>query len=228
MNIVTIDPSLNCTAVIVNGKRFAFANSTLSLTKKDKLTKWFELAAPFVTYHHIRYNNLDDYSSNEINKLGSYDDTTSTIRDVILENIDSKDEIQVYIEGYSYSSNAGKIIDLVTFGTLIRKKLYDITEYIHIIAPTELKVLAAKMTYAPIKKGKKVIRYEFRNNEGLAGGSFKKPDILKAIVENNNLQDEWATFLRIHQTELLNYKSIVKPIEDLNDAYILFNSYKNI
>lgn len=226
MNIVAIDPSLNCTALVVNDKRFAFVNETICHTKSGKLTKWFELASSLISYFPIAYNFSDGYSESEMDKLDIFDETTSLIRDIILENIKPQAEVQIYIEGYSYSSAAGPLIDLVAFGTLVRKKVKEITPYITIVSPTQLKVMAAKLTYPPIAKGKKVVKYEYRNNEGLAGGSFRKSDMYKALIENDSLKNDWVEFLRIHQEEVLNYKSVVKPIEDINDATILFEYHR--
>jgi hypothetical protein len=222
MNIVTIDPSLSCTAVIVNNKRFAFVNRTIAFTKRDANKKWFELASDHVSYTYVDYTDLNDYSSNEVNKLHTYDAITTEIMDVIMTNIHTNMEMKVFIEGYSFSSSAGPLIDLVTFSTLLRKKLYDVTEIIDILAPTTLKLEAAKLTYPAIPKGKKVIKYEYRNNEGVSGGSFNKHAMYKALIDNNNLQDEYVQFLRIHQEEILNYKTIPKPIEDVNDAQLMF------
>lgn len=221
MNIVTIDPSLSCTAVVVNNKRFAFVNRAIAFTKKDVNKKWFELASDHISYHYVDYTDLDDYSANEVNKLHTYDAITTEIMDVIMTNITNLN-VKVFIEGYSFSSSAGPLIDLVTFSTLLRKKLYDVTEIIDILAPTTLKLEAAKLTYPAIPKGKKVIKYEYRNNEGISGGSFKKHEMYKALIDNNNLQDEYVQFLRTHQEEILNYKTIPKPIEDVNDAQLMF------
>lgn len=227
MNVIAIDPSLNNTAVVVNEKLFTFTNKTLAFTTSGKYTKWFELASPFVNYNFIEYKALEDYSSNEMNKFNVYDETTSQIKDVVLENINAKNDIKVYIEGYSFSSMAGPLIDLVTFGTLLRAKINEITQNINIISPTSLKLEAAKLTYLPIRKGKKVIRSEYRNNEGVAGGSFNKIHMFKALIDNNNLQSEWVNFLRAYKKDVLNFKNIAKPLEDINDAYLMYEIFKN-
>ena len=79
------------------------------------------------------------------------------------------------------------------------------------------------LTYPPIYKNKAKTKIEYRNNEGVAGGSFKKPDMYKVLVENTDLQnDSWVKFLAEHSEEQLSMKSISKPIEDINDSYILY------
>lgn len=227
MNIITIDPSLNNTAVVINGNIFCFTNQDLMYSKTRKLTKWFELASPFVTYFPLMYQGTEDYSTNEILKLHTYNDITNSIVDVIMENINAKFDMNVYIEGYSYSSAAGPIIDLVTFSTLLRNKLLTHTENITIISPTSLKLEAAKLTYPPIRKGKKVIKYEYRNNKGVAGGKFTKFEMYHALIENNNLQGEWVNFLRAYKKEITANKIIAKPLEDINDAELMYRIYEN-
>jgi hypothetical protein len=226
-NIISIDPSLSCTAMVVNEKRFVFANEKLALTSKEELTKWFKLCEPLVEYHFTNYDHLDDYSDNEVNKLSNYDITTQVIMEAIQDNISLTHDTKIFIEGYSYSSAAGPLIDLVTFSTLLRKKLYELTKNIQILSPSQLKLEACKLTYPPIPKGKKVIRYEYKNNDGIAGGSFTKREIYKALTENNNLQDVWTHFLRKHQKDVLNYKNVPKPLEDINDSEILYWIAKN-
>lgn len=223
MNIVAIDPSLSCTAMVVNDKKFAFVNENIVYTKRRNFNKWFELTSPLASFNLINYNDFQDYSENEVSKLEVYNHTVNAIYDTIVMNVNTNDEIQVVIEGYSYSSAAGPLIDLVTFGTLLRRKLLqDLTNYVEIISPTSLKLEAAKLTYPPITKGKKVIKYEYRNNQGVAGGKFTKTEMYKALIENDNLQNDWVKFLRIHADEILSYKNIPKPIEDLNDAQLLY------
>jgi len=227
MNLITIDPSINNTAIIVNGKIFCFTNKELMFSKTGKLTKWFELANPFVEYFPITYTKADDYSTNEILKLDTYHQIANTIVDVILMHCNSAEPFKVCIEGYSYNSAAGPIIDLVTFSTLLRYKLYEHTEDITVISPTSLKHEAAKLTYPAIRKGKKVIKYEYRNHQGIAGGSFTKTDIFYALIENNNLQGEWVNFLRAYKKEITNNKVIAKPLEDINDAELMYRIYEN-
>lgn len=226
-NIVTIDPSLNCTALIINDKKYIFVNTTLAYTETKKLTKWFALCAPYINYNILNYKLSDDYSNDEIIKLESYDTTASIIQDTITLNIDTKLETKIFIEGYSYNSAAGKLIDLVTFSTLIRKRILEITPYLQIIPPSTLKLEAAKFTYPPIVTGKKVKKYQYKNNEGISGGNFKKPQMAQALIENETLNCEWVQFLRTHKTEILAAKSVAKPLEDMNDAKLMYEIFKN-
>jgi hypothetical protein len=228
MNIVTIDPSLNCTAVVINDKKFIYAKEDYGHTKKMALTKWFEICEPFITYRWTDYPSSKDHSTNEMLKHISYDKLTDIIINDIKTKIIPNKPIKIGIEGYSYSSNAGPLIDLVTISTLLRNKLYHhVSNDLTVYQPASLKLAACKLTYPPINIGKKVIKYDYRNNEGVAGGSFKKAEIYKALIENTNLNCEWVELLREYQVDCLSVKNIPKPIEDMNDAKILYEIIKN-
>ena len=146
----------------------------------------------------------------------------------ILENINNNEPTKIGIEGYSFSSDPTSIIDLVTFSTLLRKKLFDlISEDILVLSPSSLKQMACKLTYKPIDIGKKKPKLEWRNNYGISGGNFTKTEMFLAIVENENLNDTWDIHCKSIKTELLANKKIAKPYEDLNDAWLIYNILKN-
>ena len=240
MNIVAIDPSLTCTAMVVNGKAFVYTTESVALTKKLELKRWFKETEGLVTVRTFpdASGDSDDHSLSEIQKLHRY----QTIVAEIIKDIRSHlfaDNLTVAIEGYSYSSAAGPLIDLVTFGTLLRRAVSEINltgwaslgedmmfryTTVRILQPTTVKQRAAMLVYPPITKGKKV---EYRNNEGVAGGSFKKPEIYKALIENTKLTfDPWVVFLNEHAEEIMAMKSIPKPIEDVNDAKTIYEILK--
>ncbi len=226
MNYVAIDPSLSCTAMVVNHNKYVYTTPTVAHTKKGELKRWFNLCE---NHAKIRIFNEPDDSSNhsekELAKFNHYNEITSKIITDILKYVIPGEHITVAIEGYSYSSSAGPLIDLVTFGTLLRSKLINTFPDIQlkILTPSEVKLQAAMLTYPPIYKNKAKTKIEYRNNEGVAGGSFKKPDMYKVLVENTDLQnDSWVKFLAEHSEEQLSMKSISKPIEDINDSYILY------
>jgi hypothetical protein len=141
-------------------------------------------------------------------------------------------EILIGIEGYNFGATVGDLIDLVTFSTLLRKKLFDqISQNILVLSPSTLKLEACKLTYKPIIKeiGKKVkrIEYEWRNNLGISGGKFTKRDMALCIIENEQIQDDWFSYLKLIKEELLSVKDIQKPHEDVNDAVLIYNILKN-
>lgn len=230
MNIVAIDPSLISTALMVNGKMFNYCRES-KVFGKTGMTKWFKLAEQFVEYKFIEYRDFSDYSEGELTKLKDYDSITDSIIKDILDNIDSSKPTKIGIEGYSFSSTAGDIIDLVTFSTLLRKKLFDkVSKDILVLSPSTLKLESCKLSYPPIIKeiGGKNPRQEFiyRSAMGISGGSFKKNDMLMSIVDNNELNDDWSNHCRSIKTDLLSISTIPKPYEDCNDAYLIYQILK--
>lgn len=231
MNYVAIDPSLSCTAMVVNDKKFVYTTPTVAHTKKGELKRWFQECEKLVTIRVFEGvpDNLS-YTDSEIHKLNLYDKITDVIMNDIVNSIDSTQHATlVAIEGYSYSSASGPLIDLVTIGTLIRYKLGRLklnqsAQFLSVYQPTEVKQKAAALVYPAIQKGKKT---EYRNPDGVAGGSFKKPEIYKALLDNTNLKgDKWVEFIRELSEEILDMKSIPKPIEDINDAKTLYEIIK--
>jgi len=233
-NIVALDPSLISTALVVSsGDTFKMYNycRESSVFGKTGIKKWFKLAEQFVTYKFITYREFKDYSEGELTKLKDYDKITDDIISDILSNIDSSKPTKIGIEGYSFSSKNGDIIDLVTFSTLLRKKIFDqISEDIIVMSPSTLKLESCKLTYPPIvtETGKKVkkVKVEYRNNLGLAGGSFTKTDMFMAIVDNNEMQDIWTKHCKLVKSDVLGVATIPKPYEDVNDAFLIYNVLK--
>lgn len=237
MNYIAIDPSLSCTAMVVNDKKFVYTTPTVAHTKKGELKRWFQECEDQGV--HIRvFDEIESdlsHSELELRKLGHFSRIVDTISEDIDLFCDGSQGIVVAIEGYSYSSSAGPLIDLVTFGTLLRRAIYNRFRHsddvarvqipeLRIYQPTEVKQKAATLVYSAIQKGKKT---EYRNPDGVAGGSFKKPEIYKALLHNTSLKgDEWVEFIREHSDEILDMKSIPKPIEDINDAKTLYEIIK--
>ena len=230
MNIVAIDPSLISTALVVSsGDTFKIYNycRESSAFGKTGIKKWFKMAEQYVTYRFIELRKFEDYSEGEITKLKDYDKITDDIIDDILSNIDTSKETKVGIEGYSFSSTAGDIIDLVTFSTLLRKKLFDrVSEDITVLSPSTLKLESCKLTYTPIIKeiGGKKPRQEFiwKNNIGISGGKFTKLDMFMSIIENQNWYDYWTEHCKLVKSDILSVSTIPKPYEDINDSFIIF------
>jgi len=233
-NIVALDPSLISTALVMSsGDTFKMYNycRESSAFGKTGIKKWFKLAEQFVTYKFIEYREFKDYSEGELTKLKDYDKITDVIISDILSNIDTSKPTKIGIEGYSFSSTAGDIIDLVTFSTLLRKKLFDqISEDITVMSPSTLKLESCKLTYPPIvtETGKKVkkVKIEYRNTLGMSGGKFTKTDMFMAIVENNEMQDFWTKHCKLVKLDVLGVATIPKPYEDVNDAFLIYSVLK--
>jgi len=229
-NIVALDPSLISTALVVSSeetfKMYNYCRES-SAFGKTGIKKWFKLAEQFVTYKFITYREFTDYSEGELTKLKDYDKITDDIISDILSNIDTSKPTKIGIEGYSFSSTAGDIIDLVTFSTLLRKKLFDqISEDIIVLSPSTLKLESCKLTYPPIIKesGKKkiTIKEEYRNKIGISGGKFTKTEMFLAIVENEVWEDYWTKHCKLSKTDVLGIAKIPKPYEDVNDAFLIY------
>lgn len=226
MNIVALDPSLISTALMVNGKMFNYCRES-KVFGKTGMSKWFKMAEQHITYRFIEYREFKDYSEGELTKLKDYDTITDMILKDIFDNIDHSQPTVVGIEGYSFGSMAGDLIDLVTFSTLLRKKLWDqLTHDISVLSPSTLKLEACKLTYKPIvkvtgvKKKKEVI--EYRNTLGISGGKFQKNDMFMAIVDNIEFNDPWSNHCKSVKADVLSVKDVQKPYEDCDDAYLIY------
>ena len=233
-NIVAIDPSLISTAVVVgdenNFKIFNYCRES-KVYGKTGMTKWYKMSEQFVQYKFIEYREFADYSEGELTKLKDYDKITDQILDDILNNIDRTKPTKIGIEGYNFGAQVGDLIDLVTFSTLIRKKLFDkVSKDIWVMSPSTLKLESCKLTYPPIIKEsgvkKKKITEEFRNKIGIPGGKFTKNDMALAIIENENLDDYWAGHCKSVSGDLKGVSTIPKPYEDCNDSYLIWNIIK--
>lgn len=232
LNIVAIDPSLISTALIIsNSKEMKILNYCRQSAAEGKsgFKKWFKLAEELIEYKYITYGEYENYSEGEIRKLKDYDKVTDLIISDILNNIDKELPTKIGIEGYSFASSAGDIIDLVTFSTLLRKKLIDyVSQDITVISPSTLKLESCKLTYAPINVGKKKEKLEFRNSLGISGGNFTKREICLSIIENSNWTDKWSMHLKQNSSDILGITTIPKPYEDINDSFVLFRYLEKI
>lgn len=231
-NIVALDPSLISTALVVSsGNEFKMYNycRESSAFGKTGIKKWFKLAEQFVTYKFIEYREFKDYSEGELIKLKDYDRITDGIIEDVLSNIDSTKPTKIGIEGFSFSSMAGDLIDLVVFSTLLRKKLFDkVSEDITVLSPSTLKLESCKLTYPPINIGIKKEKWVYRNSIGISGGSFTKTEMFMAIVENTEMQDFWTKHCKLVKADILSIATIPKPYEDVNDAWFLYHIIKGL
>ncbi len=212
-NYVGIDTSLSSTGMYIltkSGEEFYY-----NYKNTEKLTKWHHTCS-FVTYRDYEILKFDDFSDNEVGKLIKYDQVTDTIIKDILRHCDPK-ETKVGTENYSYSSSAGMIIHLVTYGTMLRQKILrldfaDFTVY----PPSTLKQKTCELVYGQQfnSKGKKI---PSRNTIGIAGGSFKKHEMLQSIFDCE-LNSKLKEILLPRKSDILGMKAIPKPIDDIVDS----------
>lgn len=222
MNIVGIDPSLISTGLVVNGNVVLFTRESDVYGKKG-LRKWFKLGEQHIDYEFINHRpKTGNYQRDEIIKMVDYDTITTDIVKKIKSLIDPDEDTVIGIESYSYASAVGDIIDLVTFSTTLRIKLYnEITNNIFIIPPKSLKFEAGKLTYPEEKKGKKIT---YRNHYGIASGLFQKREMYFSLIDNKTFveNDRFVKHLKSIQEEILTPAKINKPYDDTNDAYIIY------
>ena len=211
MIVIGIDPSLNSTALTVykDGK-YSFYN----YTNNKPNYKWIKEVNDCVNFQFHEHSNNDDFSESEVDKIDIYDAVTEKVSNDVISLIGEK-ETKIFIEGYSYSAQAGRLIDLVTFSTLLRFKLHknkNVT--LHFIPPSSLKKYVAEMVYKPDKKGM------YRDENGKAGGSFDKKDMMVALL-HLDIDSVYFKYIKDRREDLLKPKSIPKPFDDINDSLLL-------
>jgi hypothetical protein len=216
MNYIGVDISLNSTAVFIetneNKHILSFTN------KKDNNIYIRELDRYGVKFFHIDREKSDDYSINEILKIKHYNMLSDLLVNEIIKRIDMTKKTFCQIEGYSFSKNTSSILDIVSLSTLIRSTLIKSIENIDIsiISPSSLKLETCKMVYKPENIGIKKPKLVFKNNQGIPGGLFKKPQMYRAILEgkiDTPIYDMLMTY-----KDLMDREKIPNPIEDIIDA----------
>jgi hypothetical protein len=208
--IISIDPSLTSTAVVVRHPKsityFSFFKDFVATNK------WCADLAPFVDIEKVYHPSTDSFSENENMKYFNYKRIVNQIIKKLEPYLDKNPEIR--IESYSQQSKNGRFQDLITYGTLLRDQLYKYVENIYFVAPKELKRKTARHIYDPDTKG------VHRNTEGTAGGSFSKWDMFNALLDtkDNSLLIEYC---RKNKSLITTNKNLPKPLEDLIDAELL-------
>ena len=216
MNYIGIDISLNSTAIFIESNN---KKTILSFTnKKDNNIYIKELDRCGVKFFYLNRETSDNYSKNEIFKLNHYLYISEMICKEIIKSINTNEKTYCQIEGYSFSKNTSSILDIVSLSTLIRSNLIKSIENIDIsiISPSTLKLETCKLVYTPINIGKKKPKYKFINNQGISGGSFKKPHMYRSIIEgeiDTPIYDMLLTY-----KDLMDREKIPNPIEDIIDA----------
>jgi hypothetical protein len=232
MNLIGLDISKISTAMAieVDNKEFLFSYNTNS---KDY--KWNKLVNKIVnvkTYNYSNDKNIE-YSDSEIDKLQQFINISNDIIKDIKFVINENEKTIIFIEGYSYSKNVGPIIDLVGIGTIIRSKLLENIKNIEkmfIISPKSLKSYTCEMIYGfeiLTKKNKKTEKIINLNKNGVKGGDFSKHDMLEAILDSKK-NYTLLNIINQNYEEIKNAKNMPKPIEDINDAWLIKEIIKYI
>ena len=87
---------------------------------------------------------------------------------------------------------------------------------ISIISPSTLKLETCKLVYKPINIGIKKPKYKYVNNQGISGGSFKKPQMFRAIIDGQIKSPIYEMILTY--SDLMDRDKIPNPIEDIIDS----------
>ena len=88
------------------------------------------------------------------------------------------------------------------------------------------RVEGAKYCFKHRKRKKRIVE-EFRNPLGIPGGKFTKREMCLAIIDNNEVSDDWSKYIKSIKKEIMEGKNIPKPHEDINDAWFLYHILKN-
>lgn len=222
MNLIGLDVSLNSTAIAITvGKEIILFNYTTSKPNN----KWIKRVSNKINFRFLEFKKDSNYSKGEIVKLLHYDNVTDQIVEDILSVINEKEETKINIEGYSYMSNTNSLIDIVTFTTLLRNKLYKkVSTDINIITPKSVKTQTSVKVYGyqppPLSKktGKPLKDPKITmNHDGVKGGDFKKKEMLAAMIDGR-VYSPIFDFINENKDELLSFKDMPKPFDDIIDA----------
>ena len=195
-------------------------------TKKDN-NIWVKNTEDFINYRNITYKYTEekDYSKSQILKLLEFDETTNLIINDIIDNVGILDSIRIGIEGYSYSSNVGPLIDIVEFTTLLKHKLlHKLNKYsnVQILSPLTVKTECCRMTYEPRKElqGKRVIKeiIHLENNNGKQATKFDKWDMFHAFLDCDEIKCKLKTWCKEYEEKITKNKDVPKPLDDIIDA----------
>ena len=225
-NYIGIDISINSSAVFIISNK---GETILSFTsKKDNNIYIKELNRCGVKITTQNKQKSDNYSDNEILKLRNYIELSETIINEIIYSIDINEKTYCQIEGYSFSKNTSSILDIVSLSTLIRRNLYKCISNIQIsiISPNSLKLETCKLVYKPIDIGKKKSKLKYVNNQGISGGSFKKPQMFRAMIEGE-IQSPIFKMLNDYK-HLMERDKIPNPIEDIIDSIFACKILKKV
>jgi len=227
MNYIGLDISLNSTAVYIENDNCDM--KILSFTNKKNNNKYIkDLEKCGVDFYFLYKEKDNDYSDNEIIKIKHYDLLSEEIVNSIKKHIDEDEKTYCFCEGYSFSKNTSSILDIVSLSTMIKIKMINNIKNMElsIIAPTSLKLETCKLVYKPLDVGKKKEILEYRNNDGLKGGSFKKHEMYKSMLDGN-IESPITNFLTENKN-ILDMKKIPNPIEDIIDSIFACKIKKNI
>jgi hypothetical protein len=218
MIYVGIDISVNSTGMCVyNDNSYKLYNYT---NKKENYI-WIKDTTTFIKYRHFKYNykEIDKFSDKLIQKLKDYDNYTELLIDDLKKY---QDKLIIGIEGYNYGlKTTDTIIDISELSGMFKLKLIRTFNDCNIIIlpPKTVKIETCNMVYPKINK--KISR----NENGKAGGSFDKHDMLVSFLKSN-IDNDLKKYLIINKDKILSMKNIPKPFDDLIDSLFIMEIVK--
>jgi hypothetical protein len=215
-NYIGIDISLNSTAIFIISN---LGQTILSFNgKADNNIYIKELSSCGVKMFRQERKKDPDYSTNEVIKIYYNNQLSREMVDEILKYIDTNHKTYCQIEGYSFSKDTSSILDIVSLSSMIRgeiaKRIPNLD--IKIISPSTLKLETCKLVYLPIDIGIKKPKLKWVNGQGISGGSFKKPQMLLALIESG-IETPISPILGDY-SHLVERDKIPNPIEDIVDS----------
>lgn len=187
---IGLDISTTSSGICINeGNSYKFFNIT------DKSTKYHKNSKNITTYIVDKAEKGENYTENELNKLKKYKQIESKLGFILSKYRGC--EMLINIEGYSYSSQAGNLIDIVTLSTILRLKCLEYSDNVMFTAPQSLKKQVLDNCY---KK--------------------EKSDMIDHFLEVFD-EDDICIYNEIKEVKALNLKTICKPYDDCIDSFWL-------
>lgn len=223
---IGIDASINSTAMCIDGVHL------FNYTTTESKYKWIKNVWNSINFRFVNYEYPENYSEREYYKLIKFDEITDLIIEDIKEYTSESDSIDIFMEGYSYESEAGRLADIVTYSTILRQKLIKLKSFnsLNIITPKELKMYTCRMVYGfpepELGKKGQILKKEpvSRNKLGIAGGSFKKHEMYEAYCDWNGHEDtKFKNFCNLYKNDVMKMTAMPKPFDDVIDAIFAYH-----
>lgn len=195
--ILGIDFSINSTAITARNKEGIVMMSFVPNMELGKSAwKAHEALQSVLNLHTYKKDGSSkDASEDQRIKIKNADRLSSLIIDTIGISALQKVE-RINIEGFSYASKGNAFIDLITYNTFLKCKLYSIVgDRIYVVPPKTLKK-----------------RYT-------GNGNATKCDMLRSYMEKND--NQLSNLIREIVTIKEGEFTIPKPIDDLIDSIAL-------
>ena len=203
MNFLAVDFSLNSPGICLyndKGKKYHFISYIKPKTgtkAEQRLQEEISLLSDVTLVDQPDFTNNETFSSAELLKVKRYDRMADDIINLVLQNSFDGDGFTIGFEGTSYGSNGGtnNMIDMAAGAAILKLKLLKTLnpEDIMTVAPTTIKKFAGK-------------------------GNMSKLDMWEAFLCLETLNhSELFKFCQQFKGD----KKIMKPLDDLVDAYFL-------